>query len=463
MAKTFGGIWVLYDDLQTNIIENRLSESGTINLYLPSKYLSPGNSCIALLSSSDKTIDYIAIATAGKKSGDMERKVVFGPAFPLKQTVSLQTNPFNFSEFPPIETQQILLKVPSKYSRHITPPNRRVTSIPPASWQALLKVVCKHGGIDNKKISYLKELITSRRRNKTDSLPDIVQQERDAVAISLDIFGGSTYRQKYLSAAPAGDAPFIKALEKSDVNVLEDRMIEHDIAAFPGADSIRRHLVGAVKIETDMGALTIVNANRSKIEHTLGVDLVYYNHKFNSFVLVQYKRLTGLPNPVYRPNSDPNYKLEISRMKNFQKNLPDQNDNDYFNYRLQNNPFYFKLCNAQQHSQWSARMLSGMYFPIDLWERFLLSDAAKGPRGGISVNWENAERRLTNTDFSRLVKGGWVGSSGKQSENLNKILETNLAEKRSIIAAIQSPKLATDDLLRDTHGRFASVDDPDSL
>jgi hypothetical protein len=459
MAKTIGGIWVVYDDLQTERIERRLmSGSGTINLF-------SGSSCLALLSATDSTIDYLAIATAGKKAGDMERKVVFGPALPFKNCAKPETGLFEFPIINSVETKKVLSELSPKHSRYIIPPNRRVTSIPPASWEAFLHLVCKHGEVSKDQVQYLKDLIISRKRDKIGSLPDIVQHERDAVAISLDVFGGSSYRQKYLSAAPATeDAPFIRALEKSDVNVLEDRMIEHDIANFPGANAISRHLVGAVKIETDIGTLTIVNANRSNIEHTLGVDLVYYNHKFASFVLVQYKRLTGSENPVYHPNSDSCYKSELQRMKNFQKNCISTKKNcDYIHYRLQDNPFYFKLCNSQQQSQWSARMLSGMYFPLDLWERFILSDAAKGPRGGISIGWENADRRLTNTEFSRLVKGGWVGSSGEQSEHLNEILTAELAEGKSIIAAIQSTEQSSENLLRDVHGRFASIDDPDSL
>jgi hypothetical protein len=37
--------------------------------------------------------------------------------------------------------------------------------------------------------------------------------------------------------------------------------------------------------------LTVINVNRSGVEHALGVDLVYYNHEFDSYVLVQYKRM----------------------------------------------------------------------------------------------------------------------------------------------------------------------------
>jgi len=50
----------------------------------------------------------------------------------------------------------------------------------------------------------------------------------------------------------------------------------------------RRDIVGSVVLHDHDEYLTILNCNRQPLEATLGVDLIYYNHRFDSFLLVQY-------------------------------------------------------------------------------------------------------------------------------------------------------------------------------
>jgi hypothetical protein len=177
--------------------------------------------------------------------------------------------------------------------------------------------------------------------------------------------------------------------------------------------------------------------------------------------MVQYKRMTGGEGHlVYRPDSDATYAAEISRMKAFLANRSGNPILDVGAYRIGENPFFFKLCAAQQDQHWS-RMLPGMYVPLDLWERLLSSRSVVGPRGGIAVGYENTQRRLNNSDFVRLVRGGWIGSCGDDSKRINEIIEHELAADKSIIAAIHRERAASEEKLRDRRGRFASEDDPE--
>ena len=57
----------------------------------------------------------------------------------------------------------------------------------------------------------------------------------------------------------------------------------------------RRYQTGIAVLENARERLTIINCNRQKVEETPGVDLVYYNHTFKSFVMVQYKRMKRVP------------------------------------------------------------------------------------------------------------------------------------------------------------------------
>jgi hypothetical protein len=447
LTKNSGGLWVICDDFGQRVDDALLGEGRAVSMYLNTSSLGAGSSCLALVSRTPSTIDYISVATAGRRAGDLERKVAFGPALHLLK---------------PLVISEMLEKIQGQFRRYVEPPIRRVTSIPPASWNALLNLVVGEGGIEEADVDRLYSVIESRKRAKNLFLSEIIDFERDATAVAIEAFRGSLIRQRYLNASPASDdAPFIKALEKSGASVLEDRMIDHDLNVFPGAEAITRHMVGAVKIETDTGTLTIVNANRTGIEKTLGVDLVYYHHSFGAFTMVQYKRLTG-QGQVYRPSSDASYESELGRMRDFASLADNTELEDIFAYRLDSNPFYFKFCASRQWNHWS-RMLPGMYLPLRLWERFISSNEALGPRGGIAIGYDNAHRRMNNSEFIKLVRGGWIGSHGANSSVINKIIERELGANKSVVAAIHHENKSPGEYLRDTHGRFASEDDPDAL
>ncbi|MBL4898648.1 MAG: hypothetical protein JKX76_03250 [Colwellia sp.] len=410
--------------------------------------LSAKSSALSLISTEENKINYIAVATAGNISGDLERKFTLGPAVELLD---------------PIDVQDVMQALPPKLRQHVYRPQRRVSGIPPVTWISLLAVVRKLGKIKQKEINHLNDLIASRNSLKKVSLNEVVGYEHDAVAVSLEAFQGSQIRQRYLSDSPVNSsAPFIKAFEKSGATVLEDHMIDNDLSSFPGVKAMRRHLVGAVQIETESGSLTIINSNRTRIERTLGVDLIYYHHTYQSFVLVQYKRLTGERDPIYRPNSDSSYIKELDRMRCFMRNNSPEGAGDHTDYRMEDNPFYFKFCNSRPKEHWS-RMSPGMYIPLGLWEEFILSPEALGPNGGLFIGYENAQRWLCNSEFVKLVRKGWIGSRGNASSRLNAIIEQQLLNDKSVIVAIHQDKNSTDDHLRDAMGRFAAEDDLDAI
>ena len=146
---------------------------------------------------------------------------------------------------------------------------------------------------------------------------DLSALERDAVVTSLEVFGGTTFRKEILrSTQPVTNstASFLSRLTHYEIR--EDTQIAFDAITFPGFQLARQHVVGAVEVANSMGQrLTILNCNRQTLEHTLGVDLIYYSHHYRSFVLVQYKRLVAQSRgkPVYHPDSDPNYKVELGK------------------------------------------------------------------------------------------------------------------------------------------------------
>jgi len=90
------------------------------------------------------------------------------------------------------------------------------------------------------------------------------------------------------------------------VALREDTMLFHDARTMPGWEEIDRHVIGATEFSNHGKTLTVMNVNRRRLNGPLGVDLLYYHHRYQSFVLVQYKRMTldGQSGLCYRPTDD---------------------------------------------------------------------------------------------------------------------------------------------------------------
>jgi hypothetical protein len=109
-------------------------------------------------------------------------------------------------------------------------------------------------------------------------------EEKDAVNISLRI--ANFDEKEILNWSPpkiSGKVlPFLKGIEK--VELLEDSMIAHDTKVFGEWSIFASHIVGCVEFKKDKDSLFIINANRTNIEHTIGVDLIYYFERYESYV-----------------------------------------------------------------------------------------------------------------------------------------------------------------------------------
>jgi hypothetical protein len=193
------------------------------------------------------------------------------------------------------------------------------------------------------------------------------------------------------------------------------------------------------------------------------VDLIYYSHKFKSFVLVQYKRMVdenGIPG--YRPNLDSNHAKELARMRlaeQLLQTIPNVASNDTACFRLSPAPFFVKLCEAKAPIALDSGMVTGMYVPLQLWESLLASPTVIGPKGGVNVTWENCTRRFSNGEFTNLLRYGWIGSTESHTQKLSEIIERVLDSGRMLVLATTEPGSGSKDYRRDNWGRFATEDD----
>jgi hypothetical protein len=228
------------------------------------------------------------------------------------------------------------------------------------------------------------------------------------------------------------------------VRTIEDQLIARDSVLFPEIEGDIRHTAVGAVFNAGGRKLEVFNVNRTAIERSLGVDLVYFHEELNAWTLIQYKmmeRATDAPErtAVYRPDSDASFAKEQTRMAAFRTNTPDawQTSDSPKTYRLCGDGFFYKLCPRIQLEVLSESLLPGLYMPR-LYMESVLSDMHQG---GVTrvLSYDNVPRHITNTLFAQLVRDGWIGTRGISSVEVAKILRLGLQEGKSVVAAVSRP------------------------
>lgn len=262
---------------------------------------------------------------------------------------------------------------------------------------------------------------------------ELLSQERDAAGMLLDIGLGGTSRKALREwAPPAADAPFLHGMR--NYSALEDHLIDHDVGRFLAWVQVPNVRVGWHTFTEGRRQIFIMNANRTAVERTLGVDVVYLNQTTRSFILVQYKKMrresTGRGDSLfYRPDDD--IDAELKRMARIDELCARVNGD----FRLLPSACWMKLCEPDPNIIDPATLIKGMYFAR---EHFLeLMTSCKGPRGGTRIGYENAPRYLNNTMFTNLVADGWIGSSGPATKEIERLIRDSLETGHAVMVGIQ--------------------------
>lgn len=407
----------------------------------------PRNAELVIVSLYGTSADYLGISRVG-------RLVLTGQV-----TLAIS----NLIELKRLAIETIREKLPARLQRGFAPPQTGVYRPTPRLWEELTDVVTQGVSKRTKQIRDLNKIISAAQVRDRWIEGGLEVFERDAVASAIQSWAGPSFRKKVLrSAVPSSPvAPFLVQLR--NVSVREDPQINQDHAVFPGMQVARRDMVGTVVLHDQGEYLTILNCNRQPLEKTLGVDLIYYSHRFDSFVLVQYKRMTQREyKSEYRPDADPNHEKELERMRAADQMLtllPRTRTQELETFRLSDRAFYLKLCEPRAKQALDAGMVWGMYIPLGLWLRMLKSRAFRGKKGGIIFSFENCLRRFSNGEFTALLRNGWIGSAAGQSQKLTSIIKQVLGSRHMLILAATSPGAPSKDYRRDDLGRFAAEDD----
>jgi hypothetical protein len=232
---------------------------------------------------------------------------------------------------------------------------------------------------------------------------------------------------------------FLDGLEQ--VRLREDPMVVNDLNTLPGFNVLKTTPLNSVVFENDKSKLTVLLANRLPLEKQLGVDLIYYNETFSCFLMIQYKAMEKEgDDAVYR---FPNTQLteEIDRMNGVLSELKKAPSNiEADGFRLNENPFFLKMCPRIVFNPDNIGLIKGMYLPLQYWELLSKHPAMIGPKGGSRLSYKNVRRYFNNTEFVTMASGGWVGTNIEQSKFLEKAIKSTLGSGRSVVFAVNNEK-----------------------
>ena len=192
--------------------------------------------------------------------------------------------------------------------------------------------------------------------------------------------------------------------------------------------------------ETDPSVrLTVIMANREKLEKHTGADLIYFNETFRSFVMVQYKAMEkGAKEPEFRWRTGDQFSEELARMDAMAIELEKISDDDAADgFRLHQDPFYLKFCPRIAFNPDDRGLFNGMYLPRTLWHRMVKAGGLKGAKNGNVLTYSNAGRRFQNREFISLVANSWIGTTIPQSTSVERMIKEVLGSGRAVTYAVK--------------------------
>ena len=442
MSKSPTGILVRFDESRrSDLLKERVEgQFSPFTDALSVRNWGFGGAAIALLSFSDKTIDYICLARKGKLVVTSKNRIQFSSVVSLNGI--------------PIET------IETKLSQQIQKHFIRVTSgiggaFPTETFGELLAAIKDIRPNSSNEIERLLSLLKFSGYKITGEAADVMLQERDALGIALDIFSGSnklrdsvlgewapneaqltdvseTDKTAELVSSSKGTSSFMSGIPQK--YIAEETALQHDLYNWP--DMSPMHIAGKSIFSAGNRRLEVIYANRNDLEHTLGIDLLYYNESFQLFVLIQYKRMSEDNNGEMHYRPDPQMIKELARMDAFSKeNRSADPITAHEQFRLNDDGFMFKLVPQRGLSPASGELIKGMYVTREYMHFLLGPNGPAGPRGGSKITFSNASRYLTNSQFTTYVNEGWIGTRGVQSEQIKYILKHFNETGRALVFA----------------------------
>jgi|SRR5579859_175548 len=378
---------------------------------------------ICLISFDHQKLNYAALVRRGIRVVTAQYRVQFSHFVPLNG----------------ISIDDLQLPVAEALASYLPESRKGVGKrMPSTLWTSLLAAIKQQRPERTEALDALESLRLAARMPWTGESFEVMAQEKDAVGLALSIFDSNGLQRKNLATQSPPDsspAPFLRNI--GSATLIEDQMVAHDAQVFGDWQLIKSYVVGAAEFFKRGERLTVMNVNRHPIERTLGVDLIYYHHHYQSYVLVQYKRLVkGNTSGQWGYRPDRQFRAELKRMRQFEAThgRPPKAA-AVGEYRLNPGTFYFKFCRSVIYQPLSTDLIQGMYIPMRYWSLLAKSPTLQGRQRGIRITYDNVGRHIDNTQFIDLVQHGWIGSRSLTSHAIGPLIEQLLAGSNSVILA----------------------------
>lgn len=256
----------------------------------------------------------------------------------------------------------------------------------------------------------------------------VIAMERDAVKLALALAGFNLDDADRLNVDAVGGY-----LARLEYQPREESLSGYDATRFPGWEPLPGTRTDWTEFTDGRHYVRVWNVNNTKLEHTLGVDLIYRQLNNDTFVLVQYKKMTrrGPGDWGYHPDDQLEAELERMRMVDGQAEQPAGNPRSW---RLFPKGCFIKLVRPPDYvDRNSDRLLGGIYLPVPYFDAVRAHGSAVGARGGEWLGYKTVDRYLTTELFVDLVRQGWIGTRGVTTHMIQLLVDAALGERHSLI------------------------------
>lgn len=262
-------------------------------------------------------------------------------------------------------------------------------------------------------------------------------QQRDAVALALEVADLNSKQvlgpTDLVITSDDEPEPYMYGIQAERSG--ERAIIRHDWHSLDGwtlQNAVKDRVVFADPA-TGTEKITITYADSGDLEQITGTDLIYRRTAQPGYVLVQYKQMWREGSrTLYRP--DDQLRAEIERMRKFSSDDGAWLENLH-DYRLSPEAFYMKIVDPEIHRVENRAVAEGMYFPLSVFEHMLTDERFRGPKRGWRLTTGNAPKHLKNDLFIKMLQGGWIGTVGRTTDDMTRMIQQRLAEKRGIVIA----------------------------
>lgn len=420
MAQLGGYIFLFKDafvqTLQDQFRSKEIKE--TFNFILSNKYKTIEFHFISI---DNKNINYITLVKQGQKQyGDVfdKSKLIFFDYFEIKSPISIVELEKKINQ--ELKCFSINENEAKKYDCYIE-----------KNWNKLINEVKKIRPKLRSKIDDMLNKVVSH--SFSGHKFNLMAQQKDAIQLTLDFsFPPQAKVKNFKYELPETETQADNFFNFIEPN--EDSLIFFDLLKFSNwTEKTDKQTPISRTFQYANKVVTITNVNRNQYEKALGVDLLYYNHEYNSFIMIQYKLWENKSQDNLFFRADSQYDKAIQRMANFEKLLSEKiktETTEIQPQKLNINPFYFKICNPTQLN-YNNEMISGIYIDYKYLEAIM--KLRLGERDGKIIREKDIINPVNNALFIELVKKGLIGSTKVDSHKLDKFVEDLLDADRNVI------------------------------